>query len=147
LPEPLSCFWDPDCATRYLQDDDVVNRPIRVFQGGDDDSNPAAPCRAYVQRLQKAGKDERLTEYPGAHHVFDGVAFKVATKFPKVQTVRHCRIEEVSEGRLVNSETKQPFTYNDPCVERGVTMAYNAEAHAQAVQAVTELVNTVLRAR
>lgn len=133
----------PDCATRYLHDDDVVDRPIRVFHGSDDDYNPVAKCRAYVERLRKEGKDVRLTEYPGAHHVFDGVAYKTPAKLPKAQTVRHCRIEELSYGRLVNSETKQPFTYDDACVERGVTLAYNADAHARAVEAVTELVNTL----
>jgi len=45
----------------------------------------------------------------------------------------------------VNGDTKQTFTYDDPCVERGTTMAYNAEAAAAAVKAVTDVVNTVLK--
>jgi dienelactone hydrolase len=136
----------PDCVTHYIQDEDVADRPIRVFHGADDDYNPVAVCRAYVERLQMAGKDVRLTEYPGAQHVFDGAAFKAPVKLAKAQTVRHCRLEEEAEGRLVNAQTKQPFTYADPCVERGPTIAYNAAAHAQAIQAVTGLVNMVLKA-
>ncbi len=47
-------------------------------------------------------------------------------------------------GPHVNAETKQPFTYADPCVERGVTIAYDAQAHAQAQAAVAEIVKTSL---
>ncbi len=135
----------PNCSTRYLQDLDVVDRPVRIFHGSDDDWAPVAPCRAYVEGLVQAEKDVRLTEYPGSHHLFDWAAIKAPTKLPKAQSMRRCRTEEVSEGRIVNVETKQPFTYADPCVERGTTMAYNPEAAAQAVKAVTELVNTVLK--
>lgn len=134
----------PNCGTRFLQDEDVADVPIRIFHGAADDYVPVAPCRAYVERLVKAGKDVRLTEYPGAYHVFDGAAFKVPVKLAQAQTVRRCRTEEASPGRIVNAETKQPFTYADPCVERGVTIAYDAQAHAQAQAAVAEIVKTSL---
>ena len=136
----------PDCSTRYLEDEDVVDRPIRLFHGTDDDWAPVAPCRAYVERLVKARKDVRLTEYPGAQHVFDWAALKTPVKLAKAQTVRHCRMEEISGGRLVNSETKQVFTYADPCVERGTTMAYNAEAATEAATEA-ELQSAVFRAK
>jgi len=137
----------PDCSTRYLQDEDVVDKPIRVFHGSDDDWAPVAPCRAYVEGLVKARKDVRLTEYPGAQHVFDWAALRAPVKLAKAQTVRHCRMEEASEGQLVNRETKQVFTYDDPCVERGTTIAYNAEAAADAAKTVTDLVNAILKAK
>ncbi len=137
----------PNCGTTYLQDEDVGDAPIRIFHGAADDYVPVAPCRAYVERLKKAGKDVQLTEYPGAYHVFDGPVFKVPVKLAQAQTVRRCRIAETSPGRLVNADTKQPFTYADPCVERGVTIAYDPEAHAQAQAAVAELVRTALLAR
>jgi hypothetical protein len=55
-------------------------------------------------------------------------------------------LEESPDGRIVNSQTKQPFTYaTDPCVERGATIAYNAEAHAEALKAVKEFVSTRLQ--
>ena len=31
-------------------------------------------------------------------------------------------------GRVINSATGQPASFSDPCIERGVTIAYNAEA-------------------
>jgi dienelactone hydrolase len=141
----LYMLFYPQCGTTYLQDEDVVDRPIRIFHGVADDYVPVAPCRRYVERLRKAGKNVTLTAYPGAYHVFDGVAFKVPVRLARAQTVRNCRIEEVSPGNLVNMETKKPFTYEDACVERGVTVAYNAEAHADAQRAVADLVNTVLK--
>jgi hypothetical protein len=61
------------------------------------------------------------------------------------QSGRHCRIEEQQEGRLVNAESRRQFTWDDPCVERGVTIAYDARAAADAVKSVTDLVNTVLK--
>jgi dienelactone hydrolase len=135
----------PNCSTRYLEDRDVVDKPIRIFHGSDDDWAPVAPCGAYVDELFKAKKDVRLTQYPGSHHLFDFAGIKAPTKVPKAQSMRRCQTEEVSEGRIVNVETKQVFTYADPCVERGTTMAYDAEAAAAAVKAVTELVSTILK--
>lgn len=135
----------PVCMTRYLQDEDVADRPIRIFHGAADDLAPVAACRTYVELLKKAGKDANLTEYPGAYHVFDWAALKTATKLPQAQNMADCRIDELSEGHLIDRETKRPFTYNDRCVKRGATIGYNAAAHAEAVKAVTDLVNTVLK--
>lgn len=137
----------PECVTRYREDDDVVDAPIRVFHGTDDDYNPIAPCRDYVERLRRAGKDARLVEFPGAHHVFDAASLKSPVKLPNAQTLRRCRIEEEAEGRLIDTQTKQPFTYSAPCVERGPTLAYDPGAHAHAVLEVTRLVTTFLKGR
>jgi dienelactone hydrolase len=135
----------PACGTTFLNDDEVADRPVRIFHGAADDYVPIGPCRTYVERLRRAGKDVRLTEYPGAFHVFDWAALKTPMKLPQAQTMRRCRVEEAKEGLLVNAETKQPFTYDDPCIERGVTLAYNEEAHDDAIKAVAGLVNTVLK--
>jgi dienelactone hydrolase len=129
-----------DCMTTFIDDEDVGSKPIRMFHGAADDWNPVAPCRAYAERLRKAGRDVVLTEYAGAHHVFDGAALKVPVKLEKAQTVRRCQLREVEGGRIVNAQTGQPFTYQDPCVERGVTIAHDAAAHAQAQRAVQEIV-------
>ena len=48
------------------------------------------------------------------------------------------------------SDHKQPdeatFTYAaDPCVERGATIAYHAQAHAEAVKAIKEFVIATLQ--
>ena len=41
---------------------------------------------------------------------------------------RKCRFEERPQGVIINSDTGQPASLNDLCIERGTTMAYNAEA-------------------
>jgi len=135
----------PDCRTTFLDDNDVSNKPIRIFHGLADDYNPVDACRPYVERLRKAGKDIQLTEYADAHHVFDGRAFQKPVTLPKAQTTSRCRLEEVAGGRIINSQTKQTFTYSDPCVEYGPTLAYNAQAHSEVQKALTEFMSAMLK--
>jgi dienelactone hydrolase len=135
-------FYAP-CFTTYIRDEDVSDKPIRLFHGTADDYVPVAPCRAYVERLRKAGKDVTLTEYPDAHHAFDNPLLKVSTA-PQSQTTRRCAMMEEPEGTIINAVTKQPFTMEDPCVERGPTLGYNAEATAAATKAVKEFLRTTL---
>jgi dienelactone hydrolase len=137
----------PSCATTYLDDEDVADRPIRVFHGVADDYVPVGPCRTYVGRLRKAGKDVELTEYPAAHHMFDWSALKSPVRLAQAQTARHCRTEETANGVVVNSETKQPFTNKDPCVERAATIAYDSQAHGEAQRAVRDLARRVLKVK
>jgi hypothetical protein len=68
---------------------------------------------------------------------------KTRVKLPQAQTTRGCpRLEEVSAGRMVNSQTKQLFTYaSEPCVERGVTVTYDPQAHAEAIEVIKEFLN------
>ena len=63
----------PDCATTFVADTEVADRPIRIFGGTQDDYNPIALCKAYVERLKPAGRDAQLTEYPTASHAFDKI--------------------------------------------------------------------------
>jgi dienelactone hydrolase len=46
----------PDCATTYISDTDVVDRPIRIFGGTADDFDPIALCKAYVERPEETWK-------------------------------------------------------------------------------------------
>lgn len=55
------------------------------------------------------------------------------------------RGEEGEHGQLFNAKTKQPFSYGDPCVERGVTIAYDEEAATEARKAVEEFVAAMLK--
>ena len=137
----------PTCNRVFIEGLDVVDKPIRIFHGAADDYVPIAGCRAYVDRLRKAGKDVSLTEYPDAHHIFDNPALKNPLKLPQAQTTRRCPpLEEAQDGRIINSQTKQPFTYaGDPCVERGTTVAYDTQAHAEALKAIKEFVTTTLQ--
>ena len=135
----------PDCGTTYIDEDEAMNKPIRIFTGSLDDYQPPAPCRVYVERLRKAGKDAKLTEYAGARHVFDWEAMKTPTTFDKAQNVSQCRLEESPDHRIVNSQTKQMFTYSDPCVKLGETVAYDAQAHSESKKAVQELLTAVFK--
>ena len=135
----------PGCIQTYLEGDDVVDKPIRIFHGNADDQLPLEPCREYAARLRKAGKDVLLTEYAGAHHAFDVRSLKEPLTQPKAITVIRCRLEEGADGQMLTSNTKQPFALGDPCVGRGRTLAYHAQAHSDALKAVTEFVATTLR--
>ncbi|HYS19800.1 MAG TPA: dienelactone hydrolase family protein [Gemmatimonadales bacterium] len=134
------------CNTTYIEDTDVSDRPIRLFHGDADDYNPVAPCRAYVERLRAAGKDVQLTEYPDTHHVFDNALFSTTpVLWPRAQTTRRCVLKEEPMGRIINAETGAPFTYADPCVERGVHIAYNPAAHAATLRAVKEFLRATFK--
>jgi dienelactone hydrolase len=135
----------PDCTYTYREDDDLVAKPVRILQGSADNYNPIAACRAYVERLRAKGNDAELDEYPGASHVFDSLSLRDAVQLPQAQTTRNCRTIELENGLLVNAKTMQPFTYNDPCVERGVTTAYDERAAKASRQAVHEIVEAVLK--
>lgn len=135
----------PDCGVTYLGDDDLSDRPIRIFHGIADDWTSAATCRAYVDRVRTKNTNVRFIEYANAHHGFDASALKTPLKLPQAQTTRNCSREEVADGKIINSRTKQPFSMNDPCVERGVTISYDPAAAADAKEKVKELVVEVLK--
>ena len=121
----------PTCNVAFRGDDNVA-KPIRVLHGTADNYVPIDPCRRYVERLSKAGKDVRLIEYPGAHHVFDAPAFRQPRTLAAAATVRRCVMAEDDKGVILNQETKQPFSYADTCVEKGPTVAYQETASKQA---------------
>lgn len=136
----------PDCATTFVSDTDVADRPIRVFGGTSDDYNPIALCKAYVERLKAAGRDVQLTEYPNASHAFDNPLGPVpAALVANGQTVRHCTIREEPAGLLINTSTMQPFTYKDPCVELNPHVGHDAAATAAAKTSVKEFLKTVFK--
>jgi dienelactone hydrolase len=135
----------PVCNITFRDDEDVADKPIRIFHGSADDFVPVAPCRAYVKRLKAKGKDVQLTEYAGAGHVFDGRAFKKPLRLEKAQTTSLCELVETGDGVIINVETKQPFTYADPCVKHGLTITYNEKAANEARKAVKDFVTATLK--
>jgi dienelactone hydrolase len=136
----------PDCATTFIADTDVADRPIRIFGGTLDDYNPIVLCKPYLERLKAAGRDVELTEYPNAPHSFDNpLGAQPAALSPQSQSVRNCRVREEPAGVLVNVATKEPFSYQDACVERGPHVGHDPEATRQARDAVKALVQTVLK--
>ena len=132
------------CGTTFVADDEVSPHPIRMFHGAADNYVPVAPCRGYVERLKAKGANVTLTEYAGAYHVFDGRAFKTPVVAAKSQSTRACELAEAKGGVVVNVKTRQPFTYADPCVQLGPTIAYDEKAYAESLKAVKELVSATL---
>jgi dienelactone hydrolase len=136
----------PSCGTTFMDDESLTDKPVRIHHGAADDYVPVAPCRAYVERLRKAGKDVQLIEYPDAHHTFDNPLLKEGPqRVAQSQSTRGCAMHEEADGVVVNSASKLPFTYQDPCVERGPNVGYNAAAHAAATQAVKEFLRITLK--
>lgn len=107
----------PNCNTTYRDDEDLDDKPVRIFHGSADDYAPAAPCRAYAGRLKAKGNDIAMTEYSGARHIFDrkGAARPIA--LDKAQTVRIRRLVEAADGQRLNAATGQAFTFKDQCVQ------------------------------
>jgi dienelactone hydrolase len=136
----------PDCMTTFVSDTDVVDRPIRIFGGTQDDYNPISVCKAYVERLRAAGRDVEVTEYPNASHAFDNpLGAQPAKVQPTFESARNCKIREEADGVLVNADTRQPFAYTDACVVHGPRTGHDPVATEQAKQAVKELFRKVFR--
>jgi dienelactone hydrolase len=133
-------FYTP-CNTAMIGDEKVSAKPIRLYHGIADDWVPVGPCRDYVARLKKAGANIDLVEYPGAYHAFDVQTIPGTLQLPQAQTWRKCRYEEKPQGAIINSDTGQPASFNDPCIERGTTIAYNAEATDAARKDVVEFLS------
>lgn len=135
-------FYTP-CNVALIDDEKVGTRPIRLYHGLADDWVPVGPCRDYVARLKKAGADISLVEYPGAYHAFDNQMIPGTMQLPQALTARKCRFEEKQPGLIINNDTGQPATANDSCIERGTTIAYNAEATAAARKDVVEFLTNL----
>jgi dienelactone hydrolase len=136
----------PDCATTFIADTEVAQRPIRIFQGTPDDYNPVAKCRSYVERLREAGRDVQLTEYPNAQHGFDNPLGPVPSAVVAGgQTVRHCVISEEPIGVLINASTRERFSYKDPCVELNPHVGYDAAAAAAAKASVEDFLRKLFK--
>ncbi len=131
----------PNCGTRFIDDTAVANRPIRLFHGTADNFVEIGPCRAYVERLRAAGKDVHLTEFAGAHHAYDNPLFKAPTVLAQAQRWNKCAVEEVEPGKIMSAG--KPFAWDNPCVERGPTVAYDEQATAQTVASVKEFLKAV----
>jgi len=130
------------CNTIYREDEQVSDRPIRLFHGAADDYVSIEPCRKYVERLVRAGKNAQLMEYAGAQHAFDNPVYSPACFKPDAATTGACSREERPGGEIVNLETGQPFHWSDACVKRGATLAYDPVATTEAMRAVKAFLAT-----
>ena len=136
----------PDCSTRYVGDQEVAAKPIRIFHGTPDDYNPVSKCRPYIAQLKEAQRDIVLTEYPEAQHSFDSpLGVGQVNVSVNSQTVRNCSIKEEAGGVLINVATAKPFSYEDVCVERNPHVGGNAAATQAAYQAVSDFLRKLLK--
>jgi dienelactone hydrolase len=76
--------------------------PLLILHGEADDWTPIEPCRYVADNARVAGRDVTLVAYPGAHHAFDDAGLR-----------RPTRVRDALGGK-------------------GATIAYDADAHADA---------------
>ena len=125
------------CNIEWREDTQTSRAPIRLHHGIADDYVSIVPCRGYVERLRSAGADVVLTEYADAHHAYDNPNLGAPAANPRAQTTRNCFLKEGNDGQLLNATTGQAYSIaNDPCVEHGPHVGYNATAHQATVAAV-----------
>lgn len=118
--------------------------PVLVLQGDADDYVGVKQLQRYNAELQDAGAAWQLRWLPGAGHVFDGPAYQPAVYRPRAQTLQEAQIVEAEEGVLLNSSTGRPFSWSDPQVGLGATLAYDAKAHALSREAVEAFLGRTL---
>jgi dienelactone hydrolase len=133
------------CNIEYQGDDKTTGKPIRLFHGIADDYVAIGPCRTYVERLKKAGRDVRLTELADAHHAYDNPAILVPTVFAANQTTRNCTLKEGNGGSILNVKTGKPYDLSDACVEKGPHVGYNAAAHQATLTGLREFLQMVFK--
>jgi dienelactone hydrolase len=133
------------CTTTFIGDTDVTG-PIRQHHGQADDYVTVEPCRPYFQRLQAAGRDVQLIEYPDAHHSYDNpLGPKTPTVSKGSQSTRACTLKEEPLGTVINVATGQPFTYKDPCVQVDPHTGYNEAAANATRKAVKDQVRAAFK--
>jgi hypothetical protein len=79
-------------------------------------------------RTTKSASHSSTLKLKPGYHVFDAAAFRKSMILTGAPTLRHYRLVEDNDHRIMNSETQKPFTYDDTCVEKGATIAYNEAA-------------------
>ena len=129
----------PTCATTYLNDTDVIDRPIRAFSGIPDDNAEIGPCREYIGRLRAKGRDAMLTEFPDTWHSYDNPLYPIAPTMVANGQRTHCALAERSTGTIINTATAKPFTFSDACVGRGFHIAFSATATRATQSSVKDL--------
>jgi dienelactone hydrolase len=98
---------------------ELVVRPLLLLIGGADDWTPPRYCREMAANVKARGADVTLVEYPGAYHYFD----------------------VVGQQKQVLKDIEQPFNLGT----YGVTVAYDADAAADAQRQVEAFLARVLK--
>jgi len=130
------------CDVPLLEDENISDRPIRIFHGSADDYVPVEPTRRYADRLKRAGKDLQLTVYEGARHAFDNPLYPSVLSLPDAVLTTNCRREEKQPGNIINLDTGKTFTWKDACVTRGATVGFDPRAREQAMKTVSDFLRS-----
>ena len=130
------------CNVTLIGDTEVSDRPIRLFHGISDDFVEIGPCRAYVGRLQKAGKDAKLTEYPDTWHAFDYPNLPPIPIAIANTRADRCALKEEPMGAIINTATGKPLSAQDACIGSTPHTAYSATATHATEAAVKDLLKT-----
>jgi hypothetical protein len=69
----------------------------------------------------------------------------LAAVAPTFESARNCKIQEETDGLLINVETQQPFAYKDACVVRGPHLGYNPTSTQAAKTAVKAFLKTLFK--
>lgn len=145
-PQPFTAYlvFYPTSCYITLAHEEQVSGPIRTFHGDADDWTPIVPCRQYVERMRRAGRDVALFEYPGAHHGFDNPRLPALLSWPEAISPRNCAFVE-REGKILDPTTGRVAGVGSSCFSRGIHAGYSAEAHRRAVQDVRTFLAAVFR--
>ncbi len=134
------------CHITLLNEEQVVDRPIRIFHGAADDWTPANQCRPHVDRLRQAGKDVSMIEYTGAHHGFDSPG--QVEWIPDLLSARACHFTEIAEGEFIDKAGQHldfQQALQNSCFARGAHNGGNPDARRKAVQDVTEFLRQLFK--
>jgi len=145
-PQPFAAtlvFYPTSCYLT-MADEEQVSGPIRILHGDADDWTPVVPCRQYVERMRRAGRDVALFEYSGAHHGFDNPQLRAMVSWPEAISPRNCAFVE-RDGKIVDPATGRVAGLGSSCFSKGIHVGYNAEAHRRAVQDVRTFLAAVFR--
>src|SRR5262245_4434336 len=131
-------FYPATCNREFLQETEVSNRPLRIFQGTADDWTPIGACRAYVQKMHRAGTDVEIFAYDGAHHSFDNPSLPAARFRPEVFNGNNCLYVEREPGKfeILHRETGKLSSSKSPCSKRGATIGHHPGAYRRAIEDV-----------
>ncbi|MDO6683259.1 dienelactone hydrolase family protein [Oceanobacter sp. 5_MG-2023] len=122
----IAAFY-PDCSFQYREDDKLIQAPIRIYHGANDQVNAVDQCRDYVSRSASTGANIQITSYPDAGHAFDLVhSEKIRSGLER--SLRDCTIREGIKGILLNQATGRMFRMGDECVQPSGPWVYNPAA-------------------
>ena len=98
----------PACNIRFDKDEDVSDKPIRIFYGAQDEWSSPSVCKEYIELLNAAGSDVEITVYDKAHHGFDSKSEEGAPTSVSGTFHVNCRFTEDREiGEIVQEGYKK----------------------------------------